>query len=252
MTSNHPNRPLIRRFLAGALVVGVTAGLIANWLSGRLADPKANPWSKAAVIAFGVLLFILWFAYLLSREVARLRRLVRAPNISGVSSLRPARSMPELLSDVESELCFMGIIAKRSISDDRFKSFLRKHAGSSLRVRILLLDPTAQVFLDRALEERESAEGWKQELTSTIERLRHYRQLFNVDVQVRLYSLYPIWRLVIIDKRKVIANCFLEGKRGTESDQFLMEDRDSEAHLAHSFVRHFELVWKYHSSSVIL
>jgi hypothetical protein len=252
MTSDRSVRDLVAKSAVVTFVIAVTASLIANWLSGRLTDPKANPWATAAVFAMALAIASCCVGYLLSRELVRLRGMVRSPQISGMAPSVPACALAEVLSEVRDELCFMGIVAKRSISDDLFKEFLRRHAGSHLRLRMLLLDPNSQVFADRANEEKESAEGWRQDLTSTVERLRHYKELFSLDIQVRLYALYPVWRLIIIDHHKVIANCFLEGRRGTESHQLCMQDNGSETQFAHSFVRVFELIWKYHSTSITL
>lgn len=151
----------------------------------------------------------------------------------------------ELFNEVETEICFLGIIAKRTVNSDAFKRFLTSKRNTSVNIKFLLLDPDSQVFLQRAHDENESVTAWKQDLYSTIERLQHYKQEYNISIEVRLYNIYPIWRIIVINKRKIVMNFFLKGKRGTESDQIVMTDINND--WAQAYIEYVELLWNHHS-----
>jgi len=113
---------------------------------------------------------------------------------------------------------------------------------------VLLLDPHSEAFSRRAQEERESVESWKQELAATINKIQHYRQIYGAQIEVRFYDIYPVLRLLVVDNRKIVANFFLEGRRGTESSQVSFEDSASD--LASHFIKWFNVIWQYHSKAV--
>lgn len=232
-----------------AFVVGVVASLFANSMSAAKAHSN---YSLIVALAFGALLAVATCVIvLLTFELRRLGKNASLAAIPGCQFRSAEKlSMADLLDNVRSEVCFLGITAKRTFTDDRFKEFLAKCSGTNTRVRVLLLDPASEAFARRAREEREQVESWKQELEATIQRLRHYHQTYGVAIDVHLYQFHPTLRLIIADNRSVVVNFFLEGKRGTESAQLTFDDNTSD--LSRFFVKWFDVVWRYHSTAVKL
>jgi hypothetical protein len=63
-----------------------------------------------------------------------------------------------------------------------------------------------------------------------------------------LYDVYPIWRIIIVDREKVLINFFLKGRRGTESDQVILSG--AENHWTQAHIDYFDVIWNYHSKEV--
>lgn len=248
MTADTLLRRVIRDSLVIAFAIGVVASLLANWISARLAG--LDRWYILTLALGAATIILVWIVGLLAREVAHFRAANEESEISKVyfASGTDRTSFGGMLGEVKSEIAFFGITAKRSVNDDRFKDLLTKKTGRPIRIRFLLLDPTSEAFHRRAEEENESVNGWTEELSSTLHRLTHYRQVYNVDIQVRFYEIYPIWRLTILDNSTVLVNFFLEGLRGTESDQLIM--RDATSQWAYSYIKFFNSMWNHHSSIV--
>lgn len=167
-----------------------------------------------------------------------------------VTGRHERKQFGHILKDVQSEVCFLGILAKRTVNSDGFKEFLADRMNRPIKIRFLLLDPSSPVFRQRANDENESVIAWKQDLTSTLHRLSHYARRFSAIIEVHLYNVYPVWRIMIVDKRCVVVNFFLQGRRGTQSEQLLLSGADDDWTQAH--VDYFEVLWSYHSKEVKL
>lgn len=244
--SNIGNR-IVRDSVIIGFVVAVVAGVFTDAIS---AARSRGEYSFVVALLLGALLLItFWAACVLMAEVRTLRRNLGSAGIPGCQIRSTDKlALASLLDEARAEVCFLGITGKRSFSDDQFKRFLTQHAGSSVRLRILLLDPNSDAFARRAEEERESVSSWKQELAATIDKLRHYQQIYGVKIEIRYYDLFPVLRLIAIDGRKIVVNFFLEGKRGTESSQMTFDNPASD--LAGFFVKSFNAIWQYHSREV--
>jgi len=249
MTADSLRSRILRDSVIIAFIVGVVASVFASSLH---ASYTSHDYRFIANLVLGALILIIgWLAILLSQEVRYLKKSLGESGIPGCSFRNKEKlAISDVLHEARSEVCFLGISAKRSFSDDTFKDFLSKHSGTAMRVRVLLLDPACDAFARRAQEERESAQSWTQEVAATINKLCHYRNTYGVDIQVRYYRLYPVMRLIIVDNRKLIVNFFLEGRRGTESSQLVFED--SESDVARFFLKWFNAVWQFHSEVVSL
>lgn len=247
MTADKVGMRIVRDSVIIAFVVGVVASVFANSLSAARAK---GDYTFLLISVLGALFVITaWATIVLFFEVRHLRRSLGLAGIPGceIRSLDKL-TLASVLDEARTEICFLGITGKRSFSDDQFKNFLTKHSGKQMRLRVLLLDPDSEAFRRRADEEKESVDSWKQELAATIHKLGHYQQAYGVQIEVHFYEVYPVLRLIIVDNRKIVANFFLEAKRGTESSQIVFEDTASD--LASVFLKWFNVVWRFHSRMV--
>jgi hypothetical protein len=249
MTADKVGMRLIRDSVIIAFTVGVVASVFANSISAARAR---GDYSFLLMLLFAALTVIAgWATILLLLEVKGLRRSLGLAGIPGCEIRAVDKlTLASVLDEARTEVCFLGITAKRSFSDDQFKNFLTKHSGKAMRLRVLLLDPDSEAFARRAEEEKESVASWKQEHAATIHKLGHYQKTYGVQIEVHFYEVYPVLRLIIVDNKKVVANFFLEGKRGTESSQIVFEDSSSD--LACFLLKWFNVVWRYHSRMVAL
>lgn len=151
-------------------------------------------------------------------------------------------SLGDLVAEARQELCFYGVSAKRSVTEDSFHRSLKRHDGTPPKLRFLLLDPQSPAFERRAKDEREPTKAWRSDLEVTVSRLRGYKESLGVDAELRLSSRYPIWRAIIVDREKVYVSVFLPGRRGTESTQY--EFATSESEIALGLLKDFEISWE--------
>lgn len=225
--------------------VGVFSSIVAAVYYQSLVNRNFN---SVLILSLIVVLTVCLTA--LAQAILTLRKLKKAKEEKirkgiAICDSESQKHFGSLLSEVQSEICFMGIIAKRTVTSDEFKAFLTARAGRPTRIKFLLLDPDSPIFNQRATDENESSTAWKQDLISTIHRLEHYRKTFNTHIEVRLYDTYPIWRTIILDKQKVVLNFFLKGRRGTESDQVILSN--SEDHWTRAYIEQFDAIWEHHS-----
>jgi hypothetical protein len=232
---------IIRDSVVLVFIVGVAASVFASHLYE--AYKRGEYWYIATLSLGGLLLWAALSIAVLLRE-AGVGGKRREPAIDIVSG-SGKKTLPDVLPLVKSEVGFMAIIGERSVKHDKFKEFVSRGAGGTMHVRLLLLDPETVIFSERAAEEREKAQLWRQDLDGTLQRVKHYREMYNANIDVRLYNVYPVWRIILIDDSKVLVNVFLPGKRGSESDQVVLSDVNSE--LSKAFKKYFDVVWEFHS-----
>jgi hypothetical protein len=233
-----------------AFAVAVLAIFFTNAISEAYA--KGDYTFIAALLLGALFLITAWAALVLMTEVRNLRRNLGLAGIPGCQfRMSDKLTLASVLNEAPNEVCFLGITGNRSFNDDQFKRFLEsQHAGTGIRLRVLLLNPNSKAFSRRAAEEKAPVNSWKLELEATIHRLRLYREEYRVNIEVRYYDVFPVLRLIIVDKRKIVINFFLDGRRGTDSSQLSFDDSPSD--LANFFVKWFNVIWDYHSQETDL
>jgi hypothetical protein len=164
-------------------------------------------------------------------------------NVAVVKKIPRERvSLGQLISNAHDEVVFFGISAKRSVTDDKFRRTLEQLSNPKIRIRFLLLDPVCAAFDERAQEEGEPSEAWRSDLQTTTTRLSAYKHRMNLDIQLRFFSVYPIWRAIIVDRKQVYVSVFLPGKRGTEAFQYHLSVENEE--LAYGLIKTYHTIWE--------
>jgi hypothetical protein len=236
---------VIKRIIRDSLVLVFIVGVSASFFASHLYEAyKHGEYWYIATLSLGGLLLWASMSIAVLIRAAGVGGKQREPAINIVSG-SAKKTLPDVLPMVKSEVSFMAIIGERSVKHDKFKEFVSRGAGGTMHVRLLLLDPDTVVFAQRAAEERERAELWRQDLDGTLQRVKHYREMYNANIDVRLYNVYPVWRIILIDDSKVLVNIFMPGRRGSESDQVVFDDVNSE--LSRAFKKYFDVVWEHHS-----
>lgn len=235
----------IRDSIIITIAVGVLTGVLATWISNGLFSTRPN-WEYAI---FSILAFLLLLA---GRLVIALNVSIRTLSVKlehGTANVAIIKTPPsgrvalgEVLLKAHNEIVFFGISAKRSVTDDAFRRSLERIENRQIRIRFLILDPSCEAFEERAREEGEPSDTWRADQQTTKGRLSAYKNMFNLNIELRYFSVYPILRAIIIDREQVYVSIFLPGKRGTEACQYALSAADEE--LAYGFVKLYHTTWK--------
>ena len=238
-------RPLVRDSILITIAVGVLAGVLATWISNGLFSAHPH-WEY---VVFVILIFVLLLA---GRLLVALYTSIRSLSAemqqsrTNVAITKTAPSGRVALGDVllkaRNEIVFFGISAKRSVTDDTFRRALERIENRQLRLRFLILDPSCSAFEERAQEQGEPSDTWRADQQTTTSRLSAYKRLMNLNIELRYFSSYPIWRAIIIDREQVFVSTFLPGKRGTEACQYSLNAANEE--LAYGLVKFYHTTWK--------
>jgi hypothetical protein len=221
-----------------SVLLGIPAAVFATSISNALSKKEPDWVYVAFAISFVVSAVLIRIVLGL---VGGNQTAAQEESQHGTVQSRP-RSLAEALGDANSEVVFEGVIAKRSINDDAFRRTLERGDKRHLRIRLLLLDPKSSTFDQRAIDEGESAKSWRLDLQATLERLSLYKREIGRDIECRLSSDYPAWRMIIVDRTTVLVSTFLPSRRGTESTQHVYHLPSDE--LAHGFIQSFQGRWK--------
>lgn len=221
-----------------SFIVGILGNIYASYYYDALQKEQYH-----TTLLLTLFILLVFSSSLAAALFVRLHATIQETNLQSFSfrSGNEKMTFDDLVTETRQKFKFLGIIAKRSVNSDSFISFLEKHRNSTLELQFLLLDPSSAAFEQRAKDERESADSWRADLEATISRLHHYAAEYRVNIQIRLYDVYPVWRLMIKDDSVVVANMFLPLKRGTQSSQIVSKVPDSE--IGQCFLCQFDTMW---------
>lgn len=239
-------RRAVRDSVLLILLLGIPAAVFANSISDALRGKRPD-WSYITLAALIILVIVS------GRVIVGLLSQLRATGtvrIEEEGNLGNSMTLGKAIRNARKEVDFMGIAAKRSVGEDELKRVLAARVGTTFRLRFLLLNPDSPAFIARAVEEHESPDTWRLELAATIDRLRRYRAAYQLDIQVKLSSSFPVWRLILIDDEQAWINVFLPEHRGTESPQHKFDAVLPD--MAYGFARMFQAAWEECSNEVTI
>ena len=144
-------------------------------------------------------------------------------------------------------------ISGRSIYSGDVEEILREKSGTDLRVRLLLFDWNSPWVRAKMEDERRRTtaeiELAREKAQSIARQLLKASAEGGIDLQIRLYQEYPVWRFIVIDERKAYVGFYPEGKRGYEGPLFVVE-KETAGGLLQPIMQLFETTWE--SSGVSL
>jgi hypothetical protein len=175
---------------------------------------------------------------------AKFKHTVR--NIGIVDLYEPkALSTADALKKAITTCDFLGVSAK-STADSRevAAQFERLSLASSKhKIRFLIMNPDAQKAISkRARDEQVNPQAWPNDMQGAIINLKTLTDKKNIDIEIRLYDSYPLWRMVIIDNQCVYLNYALPARKINSSHLIKLDH--SKNSLAHTFIKLYENMWE--------
>ena len=152
------------------------------------------------------------------------------------------RSVAEWAGSCQGSFYFFGISGGRTVKNPEVTAEIVRIARAKGDVRFLLLDPKAKIISRRAKDEGVSHEGWEYEINATVARLRDLNLQHQIDIKIRYYSGYPVWRMIVLDRRDLLLHYFLDRKQLTQSPLLHLTRTDSGLLVA--FLKEFDEVWE--------
>lgn len=220
-----------------ALTLGVTASIIASAIFAGL---QVLPVTWAIVVALGAATIA---------EAYTIYRLWHVPiaipaQAVGITNVTRNKNVPleEIVDLASHSVYFWGISGKRTISNPAFRETIIRVARSGGDVRFLLASPTSAVLRLRAEEEKESVDAWINDIEGTAERFRQLAEREHVPLHIRFTNEYPVWRMLIMDRKYFYVHWFLPEKQGPQSPELTLEYTADG--LARPLMKLFEETWR--------
>lgn len=138
-------------------------------------------------------------------------------------------------------------ISGRSIFTGDVEDTLREKSRAGLSIRLLLFDWNSSWFPAKMRDERRETEL---DIDMARRKARTNAQQFlmltgmpNLDLQIRLYREYPVWRLLVVDEAAAYLGYYPAGMRGYEGPMFIFK-KDHELGLFNPVNQYFDMLWQ--------
>lgn len=136
---------------------------------------------------------------------------------------------------------FLGVSSKRTMSNPVVQKKLIELGKDGGEIKILLLNPESEFVKSRADDEKESSKAWVSDIKATIERLKDLANRKDINIEVKLYDQYPVWRLSVVDDEEMYVNFFLKGQQGPQSQLLYVKNKDND--LFNALMLEYERIW---------
>lgn len=170
---------------------------------------------------------------------------IKSLGVSGITQVYKPKhlSTAKALEKTETFFYFLGVSAKSTANDKEIENqFIRMAQRSGYEIRFLLMSPSAiENIRARAKDENDDHDAWILDMKSSIFRLKKTAERHGLNIQIRLYDEYPLWRMVIIDKKNVFLNYALYSRKINDSPLIKMSNNNDA--LCNTFIQSFELLW---------
>lgn len=197
--------------LAAAVLLNVVAGVITYFFTRQV--------TYALVAAIVVEMAVIIAMYV---------RLKSKPKLVGITDSAPTFAEgPDIVTiaqTVSTEFAFWGISAKSMLSDDRFRDVMVRKAKGNCEFRFMLLNPNSPYVAKKALEEGDTAAGWKNEIEANIMRLKQLRDEHHLNIEVRVYDQFPVFRVIFTNSNKMYFGWYPVGLQGIRSPLLIVEN----------------------------
>jgi hypothetical protein len=144
------------------------------------------------------------------------------------------------------EVKFM-TISGRSIFCSNVEEAVLSHNPDVFKLRLLLFDWNSPCFAEKMQDERRRTDI---EIGMAKERAKDVAKQFltlaektGIDLQVRLYQEYPVWRIMVLDEKIAYAGYYPNNKRGYEGPMLSFKKGDPRG-LFHPINQYFDKLWE--------
>lgn len=219
----------------------LTIAIIGPGLAAWFGQFQWTVWSGTTLLLSVVTMFL---ATQLWRMHSRQNKSTVVPSEVGIHEIpNTANNHLELSAkSCTASFYFLGVSSNRTANNNTLLQTLAGLARSGGDVRFLLFDPNSPHFERRARDEGATPEMWAKDIAATVERLSAAAVAHGTRFQIRYYDAYPIWRMIILDRRTIRLNYFLDKRRLTDSP--LIELEIGDLHVQQAFLKHFDETWQ--------
>jgi hypothetical protein len=205
-------------------------------------EPTAQNLTTAILFVLLVFFFIQYF---------RLRKNNVGPYLAetlGISSEEGNNDAISVAKESAAQFYFLGISGNRTVNNTDFERAIVELARRGGDVRFLLLSPKSRYLNQRAQDESASPQTWIHDINATANRLQDIANRNAAKIQVRYYDSYPYWRMLIVDRRKINLNYYLDRSRFTDSPQIVLQK--TKRGMLDAYLKIFDNLWSAASETV--
>jgi hypothetical protein len=232
-----------------SILTGAIASIIAYLI---ITIATALPFTATIAICLGALSLYLSIVLLNYHKAATHSDLNRLNSfdLAGLSNVFIVKKpmLTQYLNEVENSFYFWGISAKRTTSTPELQQKLIEIGRKNGDIRFLLFNPKGPELKCKAEDEGDDWRSWEKEISATIQRLKSIAKNNGIDIKIRVFDEFPVWRMTILDCKRIYLQYFLSGKQGPQSPLFVIDGKlDS---LFWPFFLEFKKVWENRSMEV--
>jgi len=197
--------------LTAATILNITAGVVTFLLTQQIVYALI-----AVVILEAIAIGLLYW------------QLKRKPKLVGIidyaRTFAEGPSVVEIAQSVSTEFIFWGISAKSMLSNDEFREVMMKKSKGNCIFKFMLLNPESQFVAKKALEEGDTAIGWKNEIEANLLRLKQLKDEHHLNIEVRLYDQFPVFRVIFSNSNLMYFGWYPIGLQGIRSPLLIVQN----------------------------
>lgn len=194
-----------------------------------------------ALVEIGVALYLFTDFKLLIKGVVSIGVKKTYPKMK--DSRKIGESEYHIASRVTRSFKFCTISGRSSIFSSDFENLLKEKARDRCEFFFLFFDPESKCFEEKIREEGSDVKNSKGKIQEVTRALCQLKDEFKLNIHVRWYSEYPIWRFIISDDQIAHVGFYPPGKKGYEGP-WVIFDNKKESSFFHPFSKYFDLLWK--------
>lgn len=162
------------------------------------------------------------------------------------NNIQTGYSIKDCLDNVNNNLSFLGVGGKKWIQekasfDDLIKRLLLRRQGN--QIRFLLLNPDSKNAVNFNEGRNCSHQDFIDDLNKTIEFFENAKEKSGIDIQVRLYSRMPNFRITIIDQTMTVLGTYSSlSHDGLDAPQIILKNTSNWS-FTHNLTAYFEHLW---------
>lgn len=146
-------------------------------------------------------------------------------------------------------------ISGRSVYSGDVEEALKGKGSSDFNFKLLLFDWNSPWFPHKMRDERRTSEVEielaAEKACRVAENFLKMGRLYELNLEIRLYSEYPVWRYMIIDNEFVYLGYYPTDKRGYEGPMFIHRKGEAGS-LFYPVDQHFNRLWEQSAPSLTL
>jgi hypothetical protein len=194
-----------------AFLVNIAAGVIVFFSTKQLTLALITIVSVEAII-----IVVMYFYFIHKHEIV------------GITDFAPTfaegPSIATIVQSVTTEFAFWGISSKSLLNSDEFREIVIRKAKGDCVFKFLILDPNSPNVEKKAIEEGDTATGWKNEIEANIMRLKQLRDEHHLNIQVRLYYQFPVLRVIFVNSNLMYFGWYPLGLQGIRSPLLIVRN----------------------------
>lgn len=184
----------------------------------------------------------------LNEENEKLKEQIQMYSELGIVKMLPSTiegegSTTSILREVDKSFYFMGIAGTKWIKKaDNFEETMRKlTATHGSKVRFIILNPMSVAARNMSLADKKDKNYHRDLIISNLRELKKIKEELHLNLDVKMYSHMPIFRIAIVDEEKIYFGQYRINDGGENLSQIVLQGKDKM--LYRELSEYYEVAW---------